>query len=328
MRHPVKFLLTFLLLLALSVAVGFAENSVDEPSAQYQAYTNVLFCLRRTPDESNRGITIEKRSKVLILEWDDEWCKIQYEKTVGYAKPQWLCQLRSLDALHYPIPNLPHQISGYVEFSQETLIQAGSFKGFSTAAGQIACVEATDAHTFTLPVWRSETQLTDDVATYHPFVAWAEAESGDAIGGFTTFYGEQQGNGRAAAREYNIIEGCNRISGTTVESGAEFSFNNLCAPYRQANGYQLAPNISANGFGYGGGVCQVTTTLYNAAMTLPMQINEWALHSKSGVVYVPQYFDAAVGNYRDFRFTNLLPYAVRIEAIPQGGMLTVLFFRA
>ena len=75
-------------------------------------------------------------------------------------------------------------------------------------------------------------------------------------------------------------------------------------------------------------MCQVTTTLYNAAMTLPMQIVEWAMHSKSGVVYVPQYYDAAVSNYRDFRFTNLLPYPIRIEAIPQGGMLTILFFRA
>ena len=153
-----RFLLTLLLLAALASTAAFAETASSAPkTAQYQAYTNVLFCFRRTPDESNRAITIEKGSKVLILSWDDEWCKIQYEKTVGYAKPQWLCQLRSLDALHFPIPNLPYSISGYLEFTQETLIQAGAFQGFTTAVGQIACVEAQDdAHTFMLPVWRSD----------------------------------------------------------------------------------------------------------------------------------------------------------------------------
>ena len=113
-----------------------------------------------------------------------------------------------------------------------------------------------------------------------------------------------------------------------VEREETFSFNALCAPYRHSNGYELAPNVSTDGFGYGGGVCQVTTTLYNAALTLPLQIAEWALHSKQGAVYVPQFFDAAVGNYSDFTFVNLLPYGVQIHASAQNGVLTVLFCRA
>lgn len=71
-------------------------------------------------------------------------------------------------------------------------------------------------------------------------------------------------------------------------------------------------------FGYGGGVCQVTTTLYNAALTLPLQIEEWALHSKQGAVYVPQFFDAAVGSYSDFTFVNLLPCGGRF-AVKNGS---------
>lgn len=62
----------------------------------------------------------------------------------------------------------------------------------------------------------------------------------------------------------------------------------------------------------------MTTTLYNAALTLPLQIEEWALHSKQG----------AVGNYSDFTFVNLLPYGVQIHASAQNGVLTVLFCRA
>lgn len=162
----------------------------------------------------------------------------------------------------------------------------------------------------------------------YPFADWETAEPGDIIGGFTTLYGKQQGHGKAAAREHNISEGVKRIDGVAVEREETFSFNALCAPYRHSNGYELAPNVSTDGFGYGGGVCQVTTTLYNAALTLPLQIEEWALHSKQGAVYVPQFFDAAVGNYSDFTFVNLLPYGVQIHASAQNGVLTVLFCRA
>lgn len=56
-------------------------------------------------------------------------------------------------------------------------------------------------------------QLTDEIGTYHPFADWETAEPGDIIGGFTTFYGDQQGQGKAAAREHNISEGVKRIDG-------------------------------------------------------------------------------------------------------------------
>lgn len=323
-QHILKTILTLLLIFALVGTVCLAEDT----EAQYRAYAYTIFCLRRTPSESDRGITVEKNTKIAILEWDDVWCKIQVNGKVGYAKPEWLYRVQSLDALRYPLPNLPHRMSGYVEFSQETLIAGGKFKGFTTSSGQIACVEAQEDGAYLLPVWRGEMLLTDEVGTYHPFADWGTAEPGDIIGGFTTFYGEQQGQGKAAAREFNITEGCNRIGGVVVDSGATFSFNALCGPYRHANGYELAPNVSQSGFGYGGGVCQVTTTLYNAALTLPLQIEEWALHSKQGAVYVPQFFDAAVGSYSDFTFVNLLPYGVEIRAMAQGGMLTVVFLRA
>ena len=286
MQHIWKVLLTSLLIFALAATACLAEDS----EAQYQAYSYTTFSLRRTPSESDRGITVRKKTKILILEWDDAWCKVQVGNKVGYAKPEWLYRVQSLDALHYPLQNLPHRMSGYVEFSQDTLISGGKFKGCTASAGQIACVEAQADGAYLLPVWRGEMQLTDEIGTYHPFADWETAEPGDIIGGFTTFYGDQQGHGKAAAREHNISEGVKRIDGVAVEREETFSFNALCAPYRHSNGYELAPNVSTDGFGYGGGVCQVTTTLYNAALTLPLQIEEWALHSKQGAVYVPQFF--------------------------------------
>ena len=87
-------------------------------------------------------------------------------------------------------------------------------------------------------------------------------------------------------------------------------------------------HLMAQGYGYGGGVCQVTTTLYNAVLTLPLQVEAWELHQYIGVAYVPQFFDAAVGSHSDFSFTNLLPYPIQLQALPQDGALTVLLLRA
>ena len=144
MQHIWKVLLTSLLIFALAATACLAEDS----KAQYQAYSYTTFSLRRTPSESDRGISVQKKTKILILEWDDAWCKVQVGNKVGYAKPEWLYRVQSLDALHYPLQNLPHRMSGYVEFSQDTLISGGKFKGCTASAGQIACVEAqADART-------------------------------------------------------------------------------------------------------------------------------------------------------------------------------------
>lgn len=172
MQHIWKVLLTSLLIFALAATACLAEDS----EAQYQAYSYTTFSLRRTPSENDRGITVQKKTKILILEWDDAWCKVQVGNKVGYAKPEWLYRVQSLDALHYPLQNLPHRMSGYVEFSQDTLISGGKFKGCTASAGQIACVEAQADGTYLLPVWRGEMQLADEIGTYHPFADWETAE--------------------------------------------------------------------------------------------------------------------------------------------------------
>lgn len=132
MQHIWKALLTSLLIFALAATACLAEDS----EAQYQAYSYTTFSLRRTPSESDRGISVQKKTKILILEWDDAWCKVQVGNKVGYAKPEWLYRVQSLDALHYPLQNLPHRMSGYVEFSQDTLISAANSKAAPRPPGK------------------------------------------------------------------------------------------------------------------------------------------------------------------------------------------------
>ena len=316
-----------LALYALLLCLLAPGAAVAEESPAYEAVAGIRFHIRKEPESEYRIIAVEENEKVDVYEYGAEWCRVGYGRETGWAKTKWLWGFRSLDAGRYPVPGAP-PILGVVSLEEPAWIAGGGFGGLTADAGSLVCVSAADAAGYTLPVWRGTGALSPDAGALIPFVAWADARPGDLMAGFTTYYNERTGGSLAAARAYNIALGCQRIDGTVIEPNSAFSFNAACAPYKRGNGYQKAPNISDDGVGYGGGVCQVTTTLYNAILGLPLQINDWAVHRRSGVQYVPQYFDAAVGSYSDLAFTNTLPYAIRLSAQPQNGAVTVLIYRA
>ena len=103
-------------------------------------------------------------------------------------------------------------------------------------------------------------------------------------------------------------------------------YSYLWPPFKTSNPDCLM--AGKDGKGPGGGVCQVSTTLYNALLALPVQITSWSAHRPSGVQYIPRSFDSAVGSTTDMAFRNDLPYPVSIRAVTQGGALTVLILRA
>ena len=118
-----------------------------------------------------------------------------------------------------------------------------------------------------------------------------------------------------------------RLNGLVLQPGEQFSFNAVCGPYQRANGYVKAPNISRSGYGVGGGVCQVSTTIFEAVLGLELQLDQWEVHQTSGVKYAPLNFDAAVGDRKDLKFTNTLGYPIRLEVRTQRGALTAYFYR-
>lgn len=302
-------------------------GALAEDAVVYEARSGQEFRLSTATENGRSVVRVPDGQTVDILEYGDDWCLARYDGQQGYLKTRWVYHFRSLDPMHYGVPG-KKPVPGYIRLLQDTFISGGKFQGISAGQGRILCVTAAGEEGYQVPVWRGETMLPAACGVYSPFIAWDKAQPGDIIGGFTTFYGDQQGKYYPREREHNIILGCQRIHGQVIGAGETFSFNALCAPYSQNNGYQYAPNISKKGYGYGGGVCQVTTTLYNAVLTLPLQVEAWELHQYIGVAYVPQFFDAAVGSHSDFSFTNLLPYPIQLQALPQDGALTVLLLRA
>ena len=87
--------------------------------------------------------------------------------------------------------------------------------------------------------------------------------------------------------------------------------------------------VSSQKLGYGGGICQVSTTLYNAILQIPIEVIKQQVHSSYGISYVPLDMDAAVGNGNiDLRLRNTLPYDGRFVLQAVDGVLTVLVYRA
>ena len=118
---------------------------------------------------------------------------------------------------------------------------------------------------------------------------------------FTTYY-----DATAVERKHNIMLASNSINGICLDTGEEFSFNKTVGERTEERGYKQAKIIIDGNFteGVGGGVCQVSTTLYNAVILGGLKITEQHSHSLQ-VGYVEPSFDAMVSfNSSDLKFVN------------------------
>ena len=142
---------------------------------------------------------------------------------------------------------------------------------------------------------------------------------GNVIGTCTTEYDA------TVPRAVNVELAAARINGVVVQPGKSFSFSSTILPRTSANGYVVAPiYISGTvGTGTGGGVCQVSSTLYAAMLHAGLPATERYPHSLP-VIYLPAGYDAAIaGTSKDLKFTNTFSQPLLIQASASGGVLTV-----
>lgn len=134
----------------------------------------------------------------------------------------------------------------------------------------------------------------------------------------TEFYPEEN-------RSHNIRISAEAISGCYIKPGDMFSYNQATGSRSKEKGYKEAPVI-VNGKlepGTGGGVCQVSTTLFNAVMLAGLEVTSRSSHF-SPVSYVPEGRDATVAEgIIDFCFRNDLKHGVYIYAVYVPGAVTI-----
>lgn len=122
-------------------------------------------------------------------------------------------------------------------------------------------------------------------------------------------------------RAVNIDVAVQRINGVVLQPGEAFSFSNTVLSRTTQNGYVMAPAIGRNEIG--GGICQVSSTLYAAMCHGLLPATERHPHS-SGVSYLPAGLDATISEgYKDLRFVNTYQEPLTILAATADGILTV-----
>lgn len=126
-------------------------------------------------------------------------------------------------------------------------------------------------------------------------------------------------------RSHNLIIATSAIDSTLLTPGEIFSFNEVVGKRSVETGYQNALIIIDGKFelGVGGGICQVSSTLYNSALLADLNIIERNNHTLA-INYVPLGRDASVSyGLQDLKFKNNLNSPIYIRAYTEGGKLTI-----
>ncbi len=141
----------------------------------------------------------------------------------------------------------------------------------------------------------------------------------DVLGTFSTDFSSS-----SRARATNLQVGSSKINGRVLMPGETLSGYECMQPFTTANGYATAAAYE-NGQvvdSVGGGVCQIATTLYNAALFAELEITQRQNHSMI-VTYVPPSNDAAIaGTYKDIKVTNPYDTPIYVEGGTSGRTLT------
>ena len=145
----------------------------------------------------------------------------------------------------------------------------------------------------------------------------------EIVSSYTTTFSED-----SEGRTTNLKLSSDAIDGIILKPGDVFDFNKVVGETTYARGYVDAAVFSGGKVvdGVGGGICQVSSTLYNAAVSHDMKIVERHNHGLP-VSYVPLGRDATVAwGYLNFRFKNDSKHHVYIQSKVSGGRLTVTLF--
>ena len=164
------------------------------------------------------------------------------------------------------------------------------------------------------------------ILSFFPFTwLFVRAEKSDfgwkKLASYVTYFREEEKD-----RRENIHIAASLIDGIVLQAYGDFSFNQTVGKRTEEAGFKQAKIIVKGEYvlGVGGGVCQVSTTLYNAALLTGLEVKEFHPHSLQ-VGYVPPSRDAMVSSHSDLRLFNPYDFPVLLQAKTFEGGLRVSF---
>lgn len=202
--------------------------------------------------------------------------------------------------------------------------------GILTSCSQAADGDsATSNTTETAPATTTTMRTTEDLSTTFKeaetnkvYPALSKDASGDypyKISGYTTYYLATN-----TTRTTNIHNAVDRLNNIVIPAGETFSFNQTVGKRTVLAGYEEAKVVKGDEFvdGLGGGICQVSSTVFQAALRANLEIKVRACHSLE-ISYVDLGGDATVQwNSQDFQFVNNSDSDIRLSVTANDGTLT------
>lgn len=207
--------------------------------------------------------------------------------------------------IYKPMVNASYTVNPYSFTVEETGVDFSMDEVLSTVPG----VGTNEEYRFDLIYTKPEVSVKDFGMDAFP----------DLLGSFSTRYVNN------ADRTTNLRLAASKMNGTVVVPGGTFSFNGVVGPRTASRGYKAAAIYSDGTVvnDVGGGICQVVTTLYNAAIKSNMTITERRNHSFLPTYADPGYDATVVYGSQDFKFKNTRDYPVKIVASVEGGYCNV-----
>lgn len=294
---------------------GSVGNSAST-GTKYSTTSNLN--LRASTTTNSKKLTmIPKGKSVSLISKHGEWFKVQYGSTQGYVNSSYLSGVASTPATPAKPQAPAPQASGakYTTTSNLNLrtgTSTNSSKILMIPKGQSVSLISKHGEWYKVQYGSTQGFVTSQFLI--------NPASQKELSSFTTKFKAGESN-----RVFNIQRVSNAINNKVVLPGETFSFNATTGPRSYKAGYKKALVIQNGKFveDEGGGVCQVSTTLYNTLLNAKMQIVQRHPHSKP-ISYVPVGRDAAVAyNYLDLKFKNNRNVPVSIKSSVSGNTITV-----
>jgi len=313
-----RFLVVFvavvvIVVLFFSLRVFAAESHFAKTTADLRLRNDVL---------GDIILTMPKESVVEVLEeFDNGWARVNFSNKIGYCS---LTYLDSTDA---------EEITLYtMSMVSANLREKASLKSKVIALvskGQMAKVLSIDKEWMKISYYDSKGKV-NRIGYVHKSNFFIEGEKeevtddAELLSEYTTYYANSGAN-----RKFNMAHASSLINGYVIKPEETFSFNGTVNNSMTMSGYKVA-GVLVNGRpaqGVGGGICQVSSTLYAATVALELEKTERYPHS-AAVGYIPRDLEASV-NYSsaDFRFKNNKEYSILIVIKTTDTSITVQLYK-
>lgn len=286
-------------------------------------------------DTTSKRLVYNKDSVTAdVLYVGSTWAILRYKDTIGYVKRQRIYNVTPIDPVNTPPYGV--QKSSYIATTatecpvRKSMSESDESWVVLNPGTMLSIWQMQDGWAI-VPYWRTYGYISlNDLTDFIPVSPTdTPLDTDTPIAAYTSYYSTSTA-GTNPNRIVNISVACQRLT-RVMQPGESLDFNADVGPYRPGNGYKQAP-VLINGVakpGYGGGTCQVSSTLYNALLQLPgIEILQRRPHGPGGAKYLPHGVDAAVGSENlNLRFRNDYDFPILVEGhtSDDGALLMVIY---